>query len=145
MSEIWKIHPMYPHYSVSNLGRVRSLHHGCGRLLKPSRRGRVTLSEAGQAFYRPVAQLVAEAFHGIRRDGSEVIPRPVADHTKRLRNRFAENSGPRKKLPDECVLAIYQDKSTPIEDLASRYGVTKVSIYRIKNGTNWSWLTKHCK
>lgn len=74
--EIWKPVVGYEDfYEVSNLGRVKSLHRGKERILKPSsERGyfRVDLSKNGKKEHCQVHQLVMESFVGRCPDGCEV-------------------------------------------------------------------------
>lgn len=84
--EIWREVPDAPHYEASNLGRVRSVEHerefvtGIGacrrtfpsRMLRPFvKRGyyHVSLARGYGRRQRPVHQMVAAAFIGLRPDG----------------------------------------------------------------------------
>ncbi len=45
-------------------------------------------------------------------------------------------------LTEEQVLEIY-GSTEPAVEAASKYGVTKWTIYNVRNGRDWSWLTNH--
>jgi len=48
------------------------------------------------------------------------------------------------KLSEKQVLDIYNSKiSAPKE--ATKYGINKTAVYRIRSGKSWSWLTGHKK
>lgn len=73
-NEEWRVCPSFPHYAVSNCGRVKRILPGLqkwakpGKLLTPdiNKNGhlRVTLFDNGQRTRRFVHQLVCEAWHG---------------------------------------------------------------------------------
>lgn len=48
---------------------------------------------------------------------------------------------PVSKLTEEQVLHIYKTRESA-KDLALKYGVHISTIHYIRNGKNWSWLTK---
>lgn len=79
--EEWRSIKGFPGYKVSNLGHVLSHQKGdlFGHILKPSRgnkakRALVTLYRDGKQYYRLVARLVCQAFHG------DPLPRQQAAH-----------------------------------------------------------------
>lgn len=78
MQEEWRSIEGFPGYKVSNLGQILSHRKGdlFGHILKPSRGSRskralVTLYVDQKPFYRLVARLVCEAFHGKPQKGQQ--------------------------------------------------------------------------
>lgn len=58
-------------------------------------------------------------------------------HTRGSRSNLA-------KLTEAAVIDIYQSRAKPI-DLARKYGVARHTIYQIRGGRSWGWLTEKLK
>lgn len=68
----------------------------------------------------------------------------VADNNRDRKNKNRSSRGskhPTSKLVEKNVLEIFNSYE-PAKDLAVKYDVSKSTIYGIKNGFNWNWLTK---
>lgn len=50
------------------------------------------------------------------------------------------SKNPHSKLKDEDVLAIFRSKDSQSKT-AAKFGITKATVWGIRNGRGWSWLT----
>lgn len=156
-------------YQVSDQGQVRSLDRIArngrevhGRILRPGRNKgylQVSLNVDGKGHNRAVHALVAEAFIGPRPLGLDVCHNNGKRDDNRAANlrydtrkgNFADcvvhgtrqrgSKSHRAKLTEADVLEIAASTAT-VSELASRYGVHKVTIRDIFAGRSWAWLTQ---
>lgn len=150
-------------YEVSDEGRVRCLprHRVRGGVMRPSLAGKgyrkVQLVHKKRHEHRYVHDLVLTAFVGPRPSGMEAAHGNGKRDDNRLVNlRWDTRSGNfadkakhgtatvgerhgRRKLNAEDVLAI-RDAVGPRAEIAKRYGIGLVHVYRIKSRKNWSHL-----
>lgn len=175
VTETWRAVPEIPHYEASNLGRVRSVEHtvyfttgigDCkrtfpGRLLKPFlKRGyyHISISRVSGRRQRPVHQIVAAAFHGVRPDGMAVNHingiktdnRPenleYITNSENVHhaydNRLLDNRGeksPSSKLTDVAVREI-RDTGAPTKVLAEKFGVSETHVHRVRSRKVWKHI-----
>lgn len=147
----------HPAYEVSDCGRIRNQ---AGRVLRPTKAGhgyrQVALTRGTKAL---VHTLVLEAFVGPRPLGLQcrhLNGRPDDNRLSNLRwGTQAENDAdrtihgtenigsrnPRAKLTEDQARVILTS-AEPASDLASRYGVGRGQIYRIRSGAQWRSLTQ---
>lgn len=116
---------------------------------------RVRLSQGGTKFRASVHRIVAEAFHGpqptpehqvAHNDGNRQNNRAdnlrwttckdnLADRRRHGTEMLGERNG-RAKLTTESVIAIRESRASSYE-LALRYGVSPMTIQRVRRGANW--------
>lgn len=157
-------------YEVSDLGRVRSLHHwGGGKrggLLRPAITGEyprmcVALCKGGKHRTRLVHHLVLEAFVGPCPDGMEALHGPGRGLNNSLANLSwgtkNQNQGPDKvrdgthtrgerawkvKLTEAEVADCRRRYAAgeSIAQIASVYGLSRQGMGSVIRGINWAWL-----
>lgn len=164
--EEWRPVTEFPRlYEVSSYGRIRTIATGRIRNLVPDRNGylKVKLCANGVEAMRLVHRLVAFAFIGEpptsahqinHRDGATSHNRPAnlewvtASENALHAHRVLGTVGPRgvdhgrAKLTARQVLTIRRSVATAVA-LADRYGVSDVTIGRVRRGTGWHFLGRH--
>jgi membrane-associated PAP2 superfamily phosphatase len=152
----------YPKYSISNLGRVRSLHYG---LLKPGRDGdgylQVALYNSSGCKWFKVHRLVTEYFLGPRPRDMEVCHNNgiitdnrlcnlrydtkagnFADKKKHGTENFGTKNGQNILSETEVMKIVYLLKLGVYQkDIAREVGVSQATVSNIASGKTWSWLT----
>lgn len=168
--EVWKTIPGYPHYQVSDKGRVRSLDRTIkmsrggkyntiyektikGQLLKPGRntkQGHVTVS-LGRYNSINVHRLVMLAFKGQCPKGKEVLHiNGKADDNRLINLRYGTRSennrdisrhGKRKITEAIAKKVKYGTfKKGELARLAKELGVGRNCLSNIRGGWTWKWV-----
>lgn len=175
VAEIWRAVPDATHYEASNMGRVRSVEHerrfvtGIGqcrrtfpsRILTPFlKRGyyHVSLARGHGRRQRPVHQLVAAAFIGLRQEGMatnhingiktdnrpenlEYITNSENVHHA-YRTGLLDNSGersPASKLTTDAVREI-RESGTATRTLSEKFGISTTHIHRVRSRKVWKHI-----
>lgn len=160
MSTEWRRHPNYPEYETSSDGDVRSIYTMrplVGKLDKDGYRAFIICTGGRRVSVR-AASLVLESWVGPRPPGMVVRHlnnvradnRPsnlawgtqkenIADKIVHGTQQRGERSG-RAKLTEQQARRI-KFGTEPVRALADEFGVKRITIYQIRVGRNWAWLT----
>ena len=163
MEREWRKIEDHPLYEVSNDGMIRSIARGKPKILKhwKHRHGYPMIS-LGRGNRFCIHALVLCAFAGPRPDGMEACHYNDIPDDNRIENlrwdtkegnredirrrgaygRGANHSHGNAKLTLDQVMEIYTS-DVPGAVLAKKYGLFKNSIYAIRTGKTWAWLTGH--
>lgn len=147
-------------YEVSDLGRIRSQHHGRQRILRLatdfSGYPMVPLTKAGRRVSKTVHRIVCRAFHGdppvgkpevAHKNGNRADARAAnlrwANRRENLADRVSHGtllSGerhPRAILSAADVAAIRLRAADAAADLADEFGVSDTTIRDVRSGRRW--------
>lgn len=159
-AEEWKPFPLDPRYEASSLGRIRNRRTGHVRKLAKLKNGYLTfvVSREGKHYCYYAHRAVAAAFIGDIPEGMHVCHNNRDKSDNRVENlridtvagnssdRLAHGTlirGERVKasvLTEEQVVEIYESCESTAE-IASRLGVPRAQVGRVRRGENWGWLT----
>lgn len=148
---------------VGNWIAARTIRDGeCWRWTKSVAHGRPSGSYAG-SYSQSARHILWEHTYGPVPDGSWVVPTPecvhsdcvalhhirlitpqahVAERVEARRFRWGADHG-MAKLTETAARDILQQRTTDPNDLATRHGVSKSTIYAIWAGRRWAHLTQH--
>lgn len=176
VAETWRPVHRFPHYEASSLGRVRSvdrivlvrrksrqyMRRRKGQLMKQTMHHSgylcVNVCEEALPTMAPVHQLVADAFHGERREGLTVNhingnkrdnrPENLEYVTIRenllhgyrtgiIKNHGEHNRG--AKLTEEEVREI-RGSNLPASELSLKFGIGSEQVWRVQSRRNWKHI-----
>jgi hypothetical protein len=175
VEEEWRPIPSAPGYEASSLGRVRCWRPRNGRAKPPERPRLVkptpgkdgylglSVSIDGVVSRRPVHTLVLEAFKGPRpagMQGRHVIENNLANNTpdnlewgtpqQNQADRRKHGTAPVgvangcAKINDKLAAEIYLSEGRHA-DIASRFGIDRTVVGKIKLGRAWAHATRHLR
>lgn len=164
--ELWKTHPVFDRYDVSDHGRVRSVRTRTrGRILTPYRSNRyghmaVTVYADGVKKKAQIHSLVLEAHIGMAPLGMEACHENRTPSDNRLSNlrwdtraanqrdksthgTVSGSRNPSAKLSEKEVVKIrkYLEAGESQRSIARRYKVSSTTIRMIANGKKWKGAT----
>jgi len=157
----WRTTLRYPEYEVNEAGQIRSAY-----TMRPLKGGidkdgyrKIVICSNGQRFYRRIATIVAETFHGPRPEGM-VLRHLDGSRTNDLPENLrwgtqAENmadkkahgtsqkgaANPNSKLTLSQVVEI-KFSGANAADLARKFGIHRAHVHGIRSGRSWAHVVR---